>query len=270
MKKSVLPLFSLLLVVTMLLSITGTASAIPLTPPSLPEPVVTPVSGDMQFTAEVVQIVSLPGVIQLDSQMLAPVGFPAGEAQFGGNGIVVTDMDSGKATACFSIATVKIAQGWGGKVALWNGTKWVKLATTITPLDESPISLACATITGNGTYAFLAGIADPSLLPAVNTCSVDTSIWGLDTWGNSDGPYFFVSMDNLPDGTPATLTFISANPSSNYSGFMGTTSATVGNFLSTDADFFDSNFHTQGAVLVTVQVTSSDCSATLQINLGAT
>ena len=62
----------------------------------------------------------------LDSQMLAPVGFPAGEAQFESAGIRVIGMDGGKATACFFSVT-GMQFGWGGKVGLWNGSKWVLL-----------------------------------------------------------------------------------------------------------------------------------------------
>ena len=46
-------------------------------------------------------------------------------------------------------------------------TKWVKLATPDHHFpDETPNSIACATITGNGTYAFIRYVVDASLLPA--------------------------------------------------------------------------------------------------------
>ena len=97
--------------------------------------------------------------------MLVPVGFPAGEAQYQGDGVIVTGMDSGKATACFTITGTQY--GWGGKVGVWNGTKWVLLPTTIKALDESPNSLACAPITGNGTYVFIRYVAEQDKLPKV-------------------------------------------------------------------------------------------------------
>lgn len=127
---------------------------------------VTPVSGDIEITTEVVPTAALPGITELASQMLVPVGFPLGEAQFGGNGIRVSKMDSGKATACFSLNTVAVKQGWGGFVGVWNGKKWVKLATSITTSsDEAAATTACATITGNGTYAFIQYVTDATLLP---------------------------------------------------------------------------------------------------------
>ncbi|NMC35138.1 MAG: hypothetical protein GYA36_22165 [Veillonellaceae bacterium] len=170
MKKILIPFFSLVLVFSLLVSVTGTAAALPPPPPppatpDLPEPVVTPVSGDMEFTTEFIPIVQFPGTTEFN-QMLVPVGFPAGEAQFEGDGVIVTGMDSGKATACFYITGTQY--GWGGKVGLWDGTKWVKLATTITPIEESNKSLACATITGDGTYAFIRYVVNASLLPVVS------------------------------------------------------------------------------------------------------
>ena len=127
--------------------------------------------------------------------MLVPVGFPAGEAQYQGDGLIVTGMDNGKATACFYITGTQ--WGWGGKVGLWDGTEWVKLATAITSPDETPNSIACAAITGNGTYAFIRYVVDASLLPArvitdLPTCSsigINWDGYGLGGNGNYD-PYW--------------------------------------------------------------------------------
>jgi hypothetical protein len=81
--------------------------------------------------------------------MLVTVGFPASKAQYQGDGIIVTRMDHGKAQICLYITGTQY--GWGGKVRMCDGTKWVKLSTTITLIEESNKSLACTTITGNGT-----------------------------------------------------------------------------------------------------------------------
>ena len=169
MKKLVLPFFSCLLVLTLLLGSFGSAKA-----EVGDDPVVTPVSGDMVFTTEIVPIASLPGTIVLASQMLAPVGFPEGEAQFEGAGVRVTGMDYGKATACFPLSTIAVNQGWGGKVGVWNGTKWVLLPTAITTTDdEAAGTTACAPIAGNGTYAFIKWVVDPSLLLVKGQCGGD-------------------------------------------------------------------------------------------------
>ena len=259
MKKGVSLLASGLLVVSLLLSVTGTAKAVMVEPPSLPDPYVTPVSGDMEFTTELLPVQQFPGA-QEYNQMLVPVGFTLGQAQFLDTGVVVSGMDSGKATACFYFTGAE--SGWGGKVGVWNGTKWVLLPTTIKNLDESPNSLACAPITGNGTYVFIRYIADTSLLPQCNFG------WSLSTDSYEGGTYFYAHLHNLPDGTPATLTFVSAVPSENYYGFDGTTSEEVGNYVPGDADFYDATFNTEGPVLVTLRVTAGGCSADLQINVG--
>jgi hypothetical protein len=259
MKKGFSLLLGSLLVVSLLLSTTGIAKAVFVDPPTLPDPYVTPVSGDMEFTTELLPVQQFPGA-QDYSQMLVPVGFPLGQAQFLDTGVIVSGMDQGKATVCFTFTGA--SSGWGGKVGVWNGTKWVLLSTTIKNLEESPNSVACAPITGNGTYVFIKYVADTSLLPKCY------SGWSLGTDTDGEGRYFYASLNNLADGTPATLTFLSAVPSSNYSGFDGTTSANVGNLYPGDADFFDSNFETDGTVLVTLRVTAGGCTADLQITLG--
>ena len=142
------------------------------------DPVVTPVSGDMEFTTEVVPIASLPGTIELADLMLAPTGFPEGEAQFEGSGVMISGMDSGKATACFAVSGTQ--WGWGGKVGMWDGTKWVLLSTSITKAEEALNSLACATVTGNGTYAFIKYVAEPDKLPAGKPACWQIGVgWGI-------------------------------------------------------------------------------------------
>ena len=160
MKRVLIPFFSCLLVFTLLLGSFGSAKA-----EVGDDPVVTPISGDMEFTTEVVPIASLPGTIELADLMLAPAGFPEGEAQFEGAGVLVTKFDTGKASACFTISGTQF--GWGGKVGMWDGAKWDLLPTTIkTTGDDGTSTTACATITGNGTYAFIKYVVDPDLLPS--------------------------------------------------------------------------------------------------------
>ena len=177
---------------------------------------VTPVSGDNEFTTEIIPIVSLPGTTELATQMLAPVGFPAGEAQYGGDGVRVAGLSNGKATTCFTLTTVAVDQGWGGKVGVWNGAKWVLMPTTITALDESPNSLACAPITGDGTYAFIKYVVAPDKLPTMQSCG-EMSIAGpyeydfnnYDGWmsaGASATDFY------LPLGTPISYKIIQQDP----------------------------------------------------------
>ncbi len=211
MKKIVLSFFSCLLVITLLLGSFSIANAA-----AGDNPVVTPVSGDNEFTIEIIPIADLPGTTQLASQMLAPVGFPAGEAQYGGKGVKVVGLSNGKANACFTLSTVAVDQGWGGKVGVWNGAKWVLLPTTITPLQESPNSLACASITGDGVYAFIQYVVAPDKLPAIQSCG-GMSIAGpfeydfnnFDGW-MSEGAS--VTDFYLPLGTPISYRIIQQDP----------------------------------------------------------
>lgn len=211
MRKSIA--ISLLLVLSLLLGSFGTARAA-----VGDDPVVTPVSGDLEFTSEIVPIAHLPGTTQLASQMLVPLGFPAGEAQFGGNGVRVSGMSSGKATACFSLNTVAVNQGWGGKVGVWNGVKWVLLPTAIsTTSDESASTSACATISGNGTYAFITYVAEPDKLPK-NQCPyvMETWFWEFEE-GVFDISVYFPNGD-LPGPTLVTYQVLEFSPQGSLSG----------------------------------------------------
>jgi hypothetical protein len=209
----------------MLLAPTGIVRA-----EDLNEPVVIPVSGDMDFTTTFIPIAEFPGTAEYD-QMIVPVGYPDGEAQFQGDGVIVTGMDTGVATACFTITGTQ--WGWGGKVAMWNGSKWVKLETSITTPDESPSSVACAPITGNGTYVFIRYVVNVDLLPKyIPPCSEKTFALPVvmpamynrfrRTW--IDG-YLWLGMggntlysDKLFEvGTPVTFELLESNPTDIFS-----------------------------------------------------
>jgi hypothetical protein len=175
----------------------------------------------MEFTTELLPIAQFPGTTEFN-QMLVPVGFPAGEAQYEGQGVIVSGMDSGKATVCFYITGTQY--GWGGKVGLWNGTKWVKLATTITPLEESSKSLACATITSSGMYAFIRYVVDASLLPVKGVCGYDIyNAWGTADEATEEGGwqkgyinYFEINSNTDLTGKTVTVTLLRSDPAGGY------------------------------------------------------
>jgi hypothetical protein len=244
MKRKALPLFSFLLAFVLIIASFGSARA-----DAGQDPVVTPVSGDTDFTSEVIPIASLPGVTELAGGMLVPVGFPAGEAQFGGNGIRVTSMDKGKATACFSISTAAINLGWGGKVGVWNGSKWVQLPTTITSFEETPGSLACATITGNGTYAFIKYVVDSSLLPKMQPCDFGIDYQIMDNYGFAYPPSSynhwalgFNIPASVPAGAPVTYSIISYDPAWPGTFTSGTSGSTTAGTYWSDAVVFYNDF----------------------------
>lgn len=211
MKRLALPLFSCLLVLTLLLGSFRTANAAAGDPP-----VVTPVSGDTEFTTEIIPIASLPGTTGLANQMLFPVEFPLSEKQFEGAGILVKGMDSGKATACFNITGTEV--GWGVKLGLWDRAKWVLLPTSITPPTEIPNSFACATITGSGTYAFIRWVTDPDKLPVyLPSCGDLTFAYpidaGFDDYEGWMSRAIVLSYYLIPYGTPISFQLINVIPS---------------------------------------------------------
>jgi hypothetical protein len=221
MKKFSILLTSGLLTLSLLLVSIGSVSAFA-PASSLPDPVVTPVSGDMVFTSELVSTASLPGVTSMSSGMLVPVGFPAGEKQFEGDAVKVSGFDSGKATACF--ATTGTSVGWGGQVGMWNGTQWVLLPTTITSPAESSFSWACASITNSGIYAFIRWVADVSLLPNKSACnygiinaygSASDSVESAGIETGHIGLFQFVSTTDLT-GKTVTVTLLSSVPDGDY------------------------------------------------------
>ncbi len=140
-------------------------------------PVVTPGSGDKEFTAAVTAPAALPGTVTGDNAILFPAGFPAGTAQFGGDGVVVKGFTGGTASACFSIPPAR--SEWVGSIHQWNGTKWIKLPTTITEGDvESNSASACASIYGDGTFALIMGYTGAPEPKGLPVCSADMRING--------------------------------------------------------------------------------------------
>ena len=159
MKKRCTLAASVILVLVLLLSSSGTVLA------NSPQPTITLLSGNAPFSLSFVDVSALPAASVVSSgNLLLPAGFPVGEKQFEGQAIRVSGLAPSTAKACFPITALN--QGWGGQVAAWNGTQWELLTTTFDTPSESTISWACATITGDGTYALLAWAVDPSKLVA--------------------------------------------------------------------------------------------------------
>jgi hypothetical protein len=233
MRSRAVSICSLLLVFALLFSVTGSAKA-----EVGDDPTITPVSGDKDFTVEVIPIAQFPGTTEFH-QMLVPVGFPAGEAQYEGTGVIITGMENGKATACFAISGTQ--WGWGGKVGSWDGNRWVLLPTTIAATaDETATTYACTTVTGDGTYVFIKYVVDPSLLPQMQECSFDLEIdvfWitervpsGTGYTSSVTGIEFYSTEDI--SGRPVTVQFLYSVPATDSDGvpsfsWAGTASGTA-------------------------------------------
>jgi hypothetical protein len=192
-------------------------------------PTVTWFSGDAVFTTTYLPIDKLPGVETLPGGMLGPIGIPAGEAQFGEKGVKISGLSDGVVTICFPIKSVELNQGWGGKIGFWTGSKWKLLKTTFATTQEDPTSMACTSITRNGSYTLIKWIADSSKLPQTNeisneissSCDYVDSIWTnvidvvrgdneIDFSGTIDELYF-VSSKNLA-GKTVTAIYLGSIP----------------------------------------------------------
>jgi hypothetical protein len=115
------------------------------------DPVVTPLKVTDTYTSEVVGVGYLKGAVQLENQLMAPVGRT--DEQFGSNGLVLSDLTGKeKVKACFFFPGYN--SKWAGNIFKWNGTKWVKQTTTFTN-DPAGTPTACASGLGNGTYALI-------------------------------------------------------------------------------------------------------------------
>jgi hypothetical protein len=242
MKKQFAVVTSVLLCMFLLLGTFGAVSAKSMTTAAgLPDPTVTPVSGNTKFDVELLSMLDLPGETTLSSGMPVPVGFPAGEKQFEGKGVQVSGFTYGVAKACFPVTAVN--QGWGGKVASWDGSKWEFLSTTITAQEETPYSLACADILADGTYAFISWVVDPSKLPTNSgsaVCKFGIDYQFSENYGYAFGPYMGLDVPaSVPNGTPVTYSVIKIDPTWSgtfVSGLSGST--TVGDY-STHAAIFN-------------------------------
>ena len=190
-------------------------------------PSVTSLTGDSHFSVTLVSLNNLPGSKLNSNGLLIPTGFGNGEKQFNGEGVLVSGLSYGSASACFPIKG--ITQGWGGKVGKWNGSKWVFLPTSVTTPAESDHSIACATISSDGTYALLSWVVDPSKIvnnsnPYQPTCSFTVTSVDNITSGPSEGPEYFttsltgISIDypGITTGVPVTVSLISSNPSGSF------------------------------------------------------
>jgi hypothetical protein len=122
-----------------------------LTPPTLKDPVISPMNAGDTYTKSIVGVGFLKGAVQLENQLMAPKGRT--DEQFGSNGVVISDLTGReRVKVCFYFPNYNYK--WMGSIFMWNGAKWVKQDTTITN-DPEGTAMACASDLGNGTYALI-------------------------------------------------------------------------------------------------------------------
>jgi len=231
---------SVVLSLSVLLTSVGAVSANNAASPTLPDPQVTPISGNTKFSVTLLPILELPGVTTLDSGMLVPTGFPAGEKQFEGKGVQISGFTYGSAKVCFAVTSVN--QGWGGQVGSWNGTKWELLPTTITAQEDTSNSWACANINANGSYAFINWVVDASKLPTQGVCNFGIDYQFDYNYGYAYGNYMGLDIPaSVPNGTPLTYSIIKIDPTYTGKFVSGSTgSTTVKDYFSHAAVFLKS------------------------------
>lgn len=163
MTKKVLSILSIFLCLSLLLTTFGTARAESIVASTLPQPTITPLTGNPSYTTRLLSIKDLPGVTALDNGKFAPTGYESGEKQFEGSGLQISGFSGGSATLCFAFDGA--SSGWGGQVAMWDGAIWKLLNTAISSGgDEVSYSWGCTAINSGGTFIFLKWITEPDLL----------------------------------------------------------------------------------------------------------
>jgi hypothetical protein len=214
MKKTVLAFLGITLILSMLLASFGTVKAAP----SGDDPEVMPVSGDLEFTTTVLNPSSLPGTVKNAAEVIFPVGFPVGEMQFKGNGILVKGFDSGTARACFSFPTYRY--GWVGSVYQWTGSKWSKLTTSITEDVEGSSATACADIHTSGTYALITNYKGNAVAKEIQECVDIEFIWPNLEEGEGNR-YYILGGDvypPIPVGTLVSYELLNITPVGSLTG----------------------------------------------------
>ncbi len=228
MKKICLSLLSLCLILSLLPVSTANATTAPLPgkPTSYWEPpVITPLTGDKEFTIKTLDPIALTdGTSKTANNLVVPAGFPLGQKQFGGEVALVKDFDGGTARACFSLPNYRY--GWDGGIFQWNGTKWAALPSTLTEGKEGGPATVCTTIYGNGTYALITGFAHPEkAFGNLPVCSEDFEAFTVPFIVDGDGETFetfaFIVLlinKSFPEGTRISYNVINVTPAGSLSG----------------------------------------------------
>ena len=155
MKKS----FSILIAVTLVFGFLFTGTSLVsaghiVTPPTIPDPTAVASTDNSSMTSEVLAQTDLPGTTQLSSGKLAPLGFIAGFAQYGGNGLEVSDLvKPTTATVCFPFRNYNFK--WTGSIYKWEDSAWVSVATTFPKDGDGVVNWACTSGAGNGIYSLI-------------------------------------------------------------------------------------------------------------------
>jgi hypothetical protein len=187
------------------------------------DPVVTPLSGDTEFTVTLLDPAKI-GSYKGESGLTIPDGFLDAEKQFGGKLLVLKGVSLGSEKLCFPFPTYQY--GWRGFLARWDGTKWVKLTTTVTTGKEGAAAMACTTIYGDGTYGLIVSYNPDNLANSTNMgCPSDAFEYTTINydWVNGILTFYIMYNGKKPLGTDVSWNFQSFSPPGAFtSGLTGT------------------------------------------------
>lgn len=232
MKKVMLALLSFTLVVSFLLVPASSAQAV-----TWNDPIVTPLSGNADFTVNLTDPFSLPfGTLKTEESLIVPSGFVPGELQFASKAVIVKDLEGSKASICYFLPTYRY--GWNGGIYQWNGSAWSDLPSTLTETKQGGATI-CSTLTADGTYAFLIYFSLKSAPKApLPECGDDfkatVNMYYLDEYSPPGSQAYTVYAIEvyqiLPLGSRLSYSILNQNPSGSVSGALslsGTVDGTI-------------------------------------------
>lgn len=170
MKKTFGTFIGLFMVLSILLASTGNVIAAPLGN----GPVVSAPSGGGDVTTVVIPVAQLPGTEANADGTLFPQGHLNGDMMIGGSGVKVSGL-TGSATLSQLVKNYNM--GWVGTFYQWVNDSWVRLATSDTPIEDTPNAMAVATIYSDGIYVMILTYRDPSQIVKA-TCPTDLALVG--------------------------------------------------------------------------------------------
>lgn len=153
-EKKFIAFSSFVIVLSLLISITGSAIAAPLGG----GPTISAPSGGGSATLTTIAISKLPGTEANAAGTLFPQGHTNGDLMFSGDGVQVSGL-VGYATLSMPLANY--TAGWNGSIYQWLNENWVKIPTTVTQDAESADGTASATIYSDGIYALIISYKAP-------------------------------------------------------------------------------------------------------------
>ncbi len=183
MRKKILLLVGIILVLSMVLTSTGSAIAAPLGG----GPTISAPSGGGTVTLTQIAVKNLPGTEANAAGTLFPIGHTSGDLMFSSSGVQVSGLVG---SATLSLPLANYAEGWNGSVYQWLNNTWVKIPTTVTQNNESADGTAAATIYSDGIYALIVSYKVPEVV--ASNCPGEIQL--MPVYAPSDGSFAMLGI----------------------------------------------------------------------------